>query len=50
MTFDPAIKGEAQRLLLGDRVPAQAVIEELMAVRERDQPRSLLGRILGADR
>ncbi len=34
---------------LSDRVPAQAVIGELLEVRERDAPRTVLGRVLGAD-
>lgn len=35
--------------LLTSRVPAQAVIVGLMAIRERDVPRSLVGRFFGAD-
>ncbi|GAA5198108.1 hypothetical protein GCM10023346_34480 [Arthrobacter gyeryongensis] len=35
--------------LLTDRVPGQAVIAELLAVRERDAPRSRLGRVFGLD-
>ncbi len=35
--------------LLTSRVPAQAVIVELMASREREVPRSALGRFFGAD-
>lgn len=34
---------------LSGRVPAQAVIAELLEVRERDAPRSFLARVLGAD-
>lgn len=40
--------GMSERALSG-RVPAQAVIGELLEVRERDAPRSFLGRVLGAD-
>ncbi|BAS12418.1 conserved hypothetical protein [Arthrobacter sp. Hiyo8] len=35
--------------LLTDRVPGQAVMAELLAVRERDAPRSRLGRVFGLD-
>ncbi len=40
MNLDPPV-------LLGERIPAQAVIEELLAARRKDAPRSAPGRIFG---
>lgn len=42
MTIDPA------RTLLGERVPGQAVVEELLALQNLKRPRSFLERIFGA--
>lgn len=36
-------------MLLSDRVPGQAVMAEVLAVRERDAPRTPLGRAFGVD-
>lgn len=48
-TQGPDADPEQHTALLNDRVPGQAVIGELMAVRQRDLPRSALGRIFGTD-
>jgi len=45
----PISDPEQRTVLLNDRIPGQSVIAELLAVRELDEPRSLLGRIFGAD-
>ena len=45
----PDTETEQHSALLNGRVPGQAVIGELMAVRQRDLPRSALGRVFGAD-
>jgi hypothetical protein len=42
------MSADATPLLLGERVPGQAVIEELMAVQSRVPPRTWLQRIFGA--
>ncbi|WP_240974613.1 nuclease-related domain-containing protein [Crystallibacter degradans] len=46
---DSAISAEDQTLRLQNRIPGHAVITELLAIQNRVQPRSRLGRIFGAN-